>query len=74
MQVVVAPAMVRRQGYEARRSRGGSAILGTGMPGRSLAEGFGCITAARGPEMWLTLWLRIMGSVGGPSFTLRIAC
>jgi predicted dinucleotide-binding enzyme len=32
----------------------------------------GGINTARGPEMWLPLWLRIMGSVGGPLFNLRI--
>lgn len=32
----------------------------------------GDITTARGPEMWLPLWLRVMGAVGGPTFNLRI--
>ena len=32
----------------------------------------GDITTARGPEMWLPLWLRAMGAVGGPMFNLRI--
>jgi predicted dinucleotide-binding enzyme len=32
----------------------------------------GDITTARGPEMWLPLWLRIMGPVGGPRFNLRV--
>lgn len=32
----------------------------------------GDITTARGPEMWLPLWLRVMGSVGGGMFNLRI--
>jgi hypothetical protein len=32
----------------------------------------GDITSARGPEMWLPLWLRIMGSVSGARFNLRI--
>ena len=32
----------------------------------------GDITTARGPEMWLPLWLRIMGAVGSPSFNLRV--
>ena len=32
----------------------------------------GDITTARGPEMWLPLWLRVMGAVGGPMFNLRI--
>ncbi len=32
----------------------------------------GDITTSRGPEMWLPLWLRVMGAVGGPVFNLRI--
>lgn len=32
----------------------------------------GDITTARGPEMWLPLWLRVMGAVGAPMFNLRI--
>lgn len=32
----------------------------------------GDITTARGPEMWLPLWLRIMGPVGGSRFNLRV--
>ncbi|MFN8110469.1 MAG: NAD(P)-binding domain-containing protein [Thermoleophilia bacterium] len=32
----------------------------------------GDITAARGLEMWLPLWLRLMGTVGSPAFNLKI--
>jgi hypothetical protein len=32
----------------------------------------GDITAARGLEMWLPLWLRIMGSVKTPDFNVKI--
>jgi predicted dinucleotide-binding enzyme len=32
----------------------------------------GDITAARGLEMWLPLWLRLMGATGTPTFNLRI--
>ncbi len=32
----------------------------------------GGISTARGPEMWLPLWLRVMGAVGGPAFNVRI--
>ncbi len=46
-----------------------------------LKEGFGWkhvldlgdITAARGTEMILPIWLRIMGAVGGPNFNFHIA-
>ncbi|HQD97627.1 MAG TPA: hypothetical protein PLO15_09470 [Propionicimonas sp.] len=32
----------------------------------------GDITAARGVEMWLPLWLRLMGALGTAKFSLRI--
>jgi predicted dinucleotide-binding enzyme len=32
----------------------------------------GDVTAARGLEMWLPLWLRLMGATGTPAFNLRI--
>ncbi len=32
----------------------------------------GNISTARGPEMWLPLWLGTMRAVGGPAFNLRI--
>jgi predicted dinucleotide-binding enzyme len=32
----------------------------------------GDISAARGTEMYLPLWLRIMGAVGGPVFSVRL--
>jgi 8-hydroxy-5-deazaflavin:NADPH oxidoreductase len=32
----------------------------------------GDISAARGTEMYLPLWLRIMGAVGGPVFSVRV--
>jgi len=32
----------------------------------------GDITTARGPEMWLPLWLSAMGALGNPMFNLRV--
>ena len=32
----------------------------------------GDITTARGPEMWLPLWLRLMGALGTAEFNLRV--
>lgn len=32
----------------------------------------GDISTARGPEQWLPLWLRLMGTLGTPEFNLRI--
>ena len=47
---------------------------------RGLLESFGWatihdlgdITAARGMEMYLPLWLRLMGATGGPAFNIRV--
>ncbi len=47
---------------------------------RGLLESFGWrtihdlgdITAARGMEMYLPLWLRLMGATGGPGFNIRV--
>ena len=32
----------------------------------------GDITSARGPEMYLPLWLRLMGALGTPEFNIRV--
>lgn len=32
----------------------------------------GDITAARGMELYLSLWLRLMGAVGGPMFNIKV--
>jgi predicted dinucleotide-binding enzyme len=32
----------------------------------------GDVTAARGPEMWMPLWLRLMGATGTPFFNIRV--
>ena len=32
----------------------------------------GGITAARGPEMYLPLWLRLMGALGGAEFNIAV--
>jgi predicted dinucleotide-binding enzyme len=47
---------------------------------RALLEGFGHrdvvdlgdISTARGPEMWLPLWLRLMGALGTPLFNISV--
>jgi hypothetical protein len=33
---------------------------------------FDAITAARGLEMWLPLWVRLMGTLGTAEFNLKI--
>ena len=32
----------------------------------------GDITTARGAEMWLPLWLRLMGALGTASFNIKV--
>jgi predicted dinucleotide-binding enzyme len=43
-----------------------------GWPAERILD-LGDITAARGQEMYLPLWLRLMGSVGGPAFNIHVA-
>ena len=39
---------------------------------RTIVIDLGDITAARGMEMYLPLWLRLMGATGGPGFNIRV--
>jgi predicted dinucleotide-binding enzyme len=43
-----------------------------GWPAERILD-LGDITAARGQEMYLPLWLRLMGTVGGPAFNIHVA-
>ena len=50
-----------------------AALLGEfGWPAERVID-LGDITAARATEMYLMLWLRLMGVVGGPSFNIALA-
>jgi predicted dinucleotide-binding enzyme len=42
-----------------------------GWPAERIVD-LGDITGARATEMYLPLWLRLMGAVGGPAFNIRI--
>jgi predicted dinucleotide-binding enzyme len=42
-----------------------------GWPADDIAD-LGDITAARGMEMYLALWLRLMGATGTPQFNIRV--
>jgi predicted dinucleotide-binding enzyme len=42
-----------------------------GWPAERVLD-LGPITAARGMEMYLSLWLALMGAVGGPGFNVRV--
>ena len=49
-----------------------TALLGEfGWPAESVID-LGGIDAARGAEMYLTLWLRLMGALGTPSFNIAV--
>ena len=55
-----------------RRPRTGctASCSSAGSAGEQVID-LGDITAARGLEMWLPLWLRLMGATGTPAFNLR---
>ena len=46
-------------------------LQGFGWPADRILD-LGDITAARGQEMYLPLWLRLMGVAGGPNFNIRV--
>jgi 8-hydroxy-5-deazaflavin:NADPH oxidoreductase len=43
-----------------------------GWPAERIID-LGDISAARGMEMYLSLWLRLMGTLGGPNFNIALA-
>ena len=42
-----------------------------GWPGANIHD-LGDISSARATEMYLPLWLRLMGATGGPNFNIRV--
>ncbi len=48
-----------------------SLLLGFGWADDEIID-LGDLSAARGLELYLPLWLRIMGAVGGPTFNVRV--
>jgi predicted dinucleotide-binding enzyme len=46
-------------------------LAGFGWPAESFVD-LGGIDAARGPEMYLALWIRLMGAQGTPAFNIAI--
>ncbi len=46
-------------------------LLGSWFGWRHVLD-LGDVTAARGPEMWLPLWLSLMSTTGTPLFNLRV--
>ena len=60
-------------GNDDAAKRQAAALLGEfGWPAERVID-LGDITAARATEMYLMLWLRLMGVVGGPSFNIALA-
>ncbi len=46
-------------------------LVEAGWEGGNIHD-LGGIEASRGTEMWLPLWLRLMGAVGGPRFNVHV--
>jgi predicted dinucleotide-binding enzyme len=46
-------------------------LVSFGWPRDDILD-LGDITNARGPEMYLPLWLRLMGAVGGADFNIAV--
>ena len=53
------------------QGRGARPPVEAGWPSENVHD-LGGIEAARGTEMWLPLWVRLMGPLGGPTFNLHL--
>ena len=60
----------RAETTTARRLRSRELLQSFGWPAERILD-LGDITAARGTEMYLPLWLRLMGAVG-PQFNIKV--
>jgi len=59
-------------GNDAEAKRAVEGILGAfGWPQSAILD-LGDITAARGQEMYLALWVRLMGTLGRPDFNIAV--
>jgi predicted dinucleotide-binding enzyme len=56
---------------EVAKTRASEILQSFGWPADRIRD-LGDITAARGTEMYLPLWLRIMGMAGSPDFNIRV--
>jgi predicted dinucleotide-binding enzyme len=56
---------------EDAKTRASEILQSFGWPADRIRD-LGDITAARGTEMYLPLWLRIMGMAGSPDFNIRV--
>jgi 8-hydroxy-5-deazaflavin:NADPH oxidoreductase len=58
-------------GDDEAKSQASEIIQSFGWPADRIHD-LGDITGARATEMYLPLWLRLMGAVGGPTFNIRV--
>ena len=59
-------------GDDAQAKDEARALLGEfGWPAERMVD-LGDITGARGTEMYLILWVRLMGVTGGPQFNITV--
>jgi predicted dinucleotide-binding enzyme len=77
--IMVAPASIPGEhdvfmcgNDEDAKDRVSELLQSFGWPAEHIVD-LGDITAARGPEMYLALWLRLMGPVGHPNFNIRVS-
>ena len=56
---------------EAAKAKAAELLVSFGWPREHILD-LGDITTARGPEMYLPLWLRLFGVAGGPNFNIRV--
>ena len=47
-------------------------VLGTGAVGRAVAGRLDELETARGPEMFLALWVRTAVALGGSDFNIKV--
>ena len=61
-------------GLRLRRRRGAKATVTELLEsfGHTDVIDLGDLTTARGTEMYLPLWLRLMGALGTPSFNIKV--
>jgi predicted dinucleotide-binding enzyme len=55
---------------EGAKAQAAKLLQSFGWPADRIVD-LGDISGARGPEMYLPLWLRLMGVAGGPTFNIR---
>ena len=57
---------------EGAKAEVGELLQSFGWPAERIVD-LGDITAARGQELYVGMWLRLMGALGGPAFNIHVA-